>query len=67
MANPEPVPVDNARLAKLRVAAALVLLHDDRHTPLELRWAQQVLDLATALQAARSEMEEGSPGGRATT
>ena len=52
----EPAPVDDARLLKLRVAAALMLENPDRHTPLELRWAQQVLDLATALVEARAEI-----------
>ena len=57
METPEPAPVDDARLAKLRVAAALVLAHGDRHTPLERQWAQQVLDLTTALHAARVELD----------
>ncbi len=54
----EPAPVDDARLAKLRLAAAIMLGNPDRHTPLELRWAQQVLDLATALAQARDELDE---------
>ena len=59
----EPVPVDDARLAKLRLAAAVMLGHPDRHTPLELRWAQQVLDLATALAEARDRLDHLEGGG----
>ena len=52
----EPAPVDDTRLAKLGLAAAVMLGNPERHTPLELRWAQQVLDLATALAEARRQL-----------
>ena len=56
---PEPVraaaAVDDARAMKLRLAAALVLQRGDRHSPLDRQWAQQVLDLATALLEARGD------------
>jgi hypothetical protein len=54
----EPAPVDDARLAKLGLAATVMLGNPGRHTPLELRWAQQVLDLATALVEARRQLDE---------
>ncbi len=52
----EPEPVDDHRLTKLLVAAQAILGRPDRHTPLELEWARQVLDLATALRQARAEL-----------
>jgi hypothetical protein len=54
----EAAPVDDARLFKLRLAAVLILEGSDRHTPLELQWAQQVLDLSTALAEARQRLDE---------
>jgi hypothetical protein len=53
-----PAPVDDARLAKLRVAAALVLQRGDRHSPLERQWAREVFDLASALMEARNPSEK---------
>lgn len=50
---PEAHPVDDERLQRLFTGAALVLARRDRHTPLERTWAQQVLDLASALAEAR--------------
>lgn len=54
----EAGPVDDARLFKLRLAAVLILESADRHTPLELQWAQQVLDLSTALAESRQRLAE---------
>jgi hypothetical protein len=53
----EPRPVDDRRLAKLQVASLVMLENPQRHTPLELRWAQEVLDLTVALREARDQLE----------
>jgi len=45
--------VDDRRLARLQMAAALILQRGDAHTPLERQWAREVFDLAAALRALR--------------
>jgi hypothetical protein len=52
----EAAPVDEARIARLYMAARLILDRPDRHTPLERQWAKEVFDLTVALQAARQEI-----------
>ena len=52
----EPAPVDEARIARLYLAARLILDRPDRHTPLERQWAKEVFDLTVALQEARQEI-----------
>ena len=49
---PEPTPVDEGRRAKMMLAAVLVLRKPDV-TPLERRWATEVLDLCAALGEER--------------
>lgn len=51
-----PDPVDEARIARLYLAARLILDRPDRHTPLERQWAKEVFDLTVALQEARQEI-----------
>jgi hypothetical protein len=57
---PEPEltirPVDDRRLAKLQLGALAILKSDRPHTPLERRWAQEVLDLCVALGEARGSL-----------
>lgn len=53
---PQPNPVDAARLARLHLAARMILDRPDSHTPLELQWATEVLDLTTALDEARQDL-----------
>ncbi len=55
----EARPVDDRRLARLQMAARLILERAPQHTPLELRWAQEVLDLTVALQEARAGGGDG--------
>ena len=54
----EGSPVDDARLAKLQLAALAILQRSDGHTPLERQWAKEVFDLCSALREARAEIEE---------
>jgi len=51
-----PDPVDEGRIARLYMAARLILDRQDRHTPLERQWAKEVYDLTVALQEARQEI-----------
>lgn len=53
----QPDPVDDGRLRRLHVAATAILLRGEAHTPLERRWAREVLDLTAALRSAREELE----------
>ena len=53
----EPTPVDDARLAKLQIAAYAILERGESHTPLERQWAKEVFDLCAALREARAEIE----------
>ena len=51
-----PDAVDEARIARLYMAARVILDHPERHTPLERQWAKEVFDLTVALQEARQEV-----------
>ena len=55
----EPVPVDQARLAKLMMGA-LAVLSRESSTPLERQWARQVVDLCAALDAERRQQPPSS-------
>lgn len=59
----EPQPVDQARLARLHVAARAIVERPERHTPLELQWAKEVVDLTVALQEARNQVAQLAHGG----
>lgn len=48
--------MDDKRMAKIHMAARLILERPERHTPLELRWAKEVFDLTCALQEARDQL-----------
>ena len=52
----EAAPVDETRIARLYLAARVILDRPDRHTPLERQWAKEVFDLTVALQESRQEI-----------